>query len=122
MKIIEYRCFCIWLFYIFDEETSTQAFLLYTRYPKLCHSAPRGGYKKAINLRNGIVSHEFQIQEKNDVDYTAKIFQLIKPDELRTIAVNEKFWTQYLLPPQKITNSLKGLTELENLFLRLTIS
>ena len=110
------------LYFLTEEETSTQAFLLYTRYPKLCHSAPSwGAIKKAINLRNGIVSHEFQIQEKNDVDYTAKIFQLIKPDELRSIAVNEKFWTQYLLPPiEDITNSLKGLTELERIyFLRL---
>lgn len=98
-----------------DDGETTQAYLLYTKYPKLYPSSPSwGAIKRAINLRNQIVACEYSIHRKNDIEFTQKVFEKIQPFTLCTLQVNERFWKQYLLPPlETFTKNIKQLSILE---------
>lgn len=98
-----------------DDGETTQAYLLYTKYPKLYPSSPSWeAIKRAINLRNQIVSCEYSIHQMNDIEFTQKVFEKIQPATLCTLQVNERFWKQYLLPPiETFTKKVKQLGVLE---------
>ncbi len=97
---------------------ATQAYLLYTKYPKLYPSSPSwGAIKSAINLRNQIVAYEHSIHRENEVEFTQNVFKEIQPTTLCTLQVNEKFWKQYLLPPiEAFTKNIEQLSVLEKAY------
>ena len=108
--------------FISEEPKRTQAYLLYTKYPLLHPSSPSvGAIKRAINLRNQIVACEYHLHKENDISHTQKVFQLIRPENLKRQEVSERFWNQYLLPPiAGLKSNINSLIPLEkNYFYRL---
>lgn len=75
------------------------AFLLYSKYPKLYGMAPYWGLvKQAIDLRNQIVGLEYRIQYHNDPEYSKQILHTINADTLNTACKKDNFWQRYLRP------------------------
>ena len=92
-----------------------KAFLLYTRYPMLYPSRTSWAQvRRAINLRNLIVTEEYGVQLRNNISYTAERLSQLRPDVLKEKAVSDFFWKKYLLPSLSVfPDSMAQLTSLE---------
>lgn len=77
----------------------TRPYLLYSRYPLLYPARPSWALlRRVINVRNGIVANEHDVQQQNDPVYTADFFARITPEALNEHNLGGKLWSNYLLP------------------------
>jgi hypothetical protein len=72
--------------------------------------------KRAIALRNLIVTNEFRVQHDPTTAFTEQLFDRLCPDELneRHLPATNRLWSQYLRPPiARVGERLAQLTPLE---------
>lgn len=95
-----------------------RAYLFYTRYPLLYPARPSWAMvRRAINLRNRIVTNEYSIQLHNTTEYTAQKLQLINAETLNERGLQGRFWEQYLRPSIDVfAQRLTALSTLEQTY------
>lgn len=100
------------------DHRQVKAYLLYTRYPLLYPARSSWAMvRRAINLRNLIVSDEYGIQLRNSIDYTARKLKAITADSLNERGLNSRFWNVYLRPPiDRLGEKLDKLSPLEQAY------
>ncbi|MCL2649681.1 MAG: AAA domain-containing protein [Candidatus Azobacteroides sp.] len=100
------------------DDEKVRSYLCYSKYPLLSREAhSKEQLQKAIFLRNAIVALEFSIQKKNNIDYTRKILNHIKPEVLNTANLSGKFYENYLKPQiDKFRSMMMLLNPLEQAY------
>lgn len=95
-----------------------RSYLLYTRYPLLYPaSSSRAMVRRAINLRNQIVSDEYGVQLRNNIEYTFGKLLQIKAGNLNQKNLSGRFWEAYLCPSiGGFAEKLRALTPLERAY------
>ena len=95
-----------------------KAFLLYTRYPLLYPSRSSWAMvRRVINLRNRIVANEYSVQFRNNIHYTANLFEQINSDELNERSLSNPLWNRFLRPGiDRFAENLEALTQLERAY------
>ncbi len=93
-------------------------YLLYTCYPLLYPARSSWAMvRRAIDLRNRIVTNEYGIQLRNSVHYTAEKLQEISPETLNERKLTGVLWQKYLYPGiLKFGSDLTALSELERAY------
>lgn len=99
--------------------TRTRAFLLYSRYPALYNmTADWELVKKAIGLRNRIVTLMYHIQRKNSPAFTLQLLHAISPARLNLRNMGGPFWNDYLRKPiDTLSRQLSSLSQIEKEYL-----
>ncbi|MDD3036596.1 DEAD/DEAH box helicase [Bacteroides sp.] len=97
------------------DHRKVRAYLLYTRYPLLYPSRPSWAMvRRAVDLRNRIVAHEYGIQLRNSLEYTAQKLNEINSSNLNERKLSGRFWETYLRPSiDNFQSKLKTLSPLE---------
>lgn len=101
-----------------QQPDQVNSYLLYSKYPVLSkESHSRDQLQKAISLRNSIVALEYNIQQKNNEEYTHSILNKINVDNLNTSKLSGKFFENYLRPGiDKFEKMICSLNELEKAY------
>lgn len=98
-----------------EDHRNVHAYLFYTRYPLLYPARPSWAMvRRVMNVRNRIVEAEYAIQLHNDVSYTARRFEALRPEALNERGLHNVLWTRYLCPSiLSVTEKLAALSPLE---------
>ncbi|KAA6327148.1 hypothetical protein EZS27_023843, partial [termite gut metagenome] len=92
-----------------------KAYLFYTRYPLLYPARSSWAMvRRMINLRNRIVSDEYNVQQHNSIAYTARKLGEINSETLNERGLTNVLWTKFLsLSIDDFATKLKELTPIE---------
>ena len=94
------------------------SYLLYSKYPILSkeqHS--RQHLENVLFLRNKIVAQEYNIQYRNNIDYTNSVLKKITADNLNTANLHGRFFENYLRPQiNEIHQMIASLDKTERSF------
>ncbi|KAA6344371.1 RecBCD enzyme subunit RecD [termite gut metagenome] len=95
-----------------------KAYLFYTRYPLLYPARSSWTMvRKIINLRNCIVSDEYNVQRHNSIEYTTRKLSEINSETLNEKGLTNVLWTKYLFPPiDDFAKKLQALTPVEQAY------
>lgn len=78
---------------------NVKAYLLYTRYPKLCGSAPSWEIvRRTINARNRIVACEYQLNKNNSLEYASSIIGQINEQSINEYHTDSVLWKRFIAP------------------------
>lgn len=97
-----------------QDHKEVRPYLFYTRYPLLYPARTSWRMiQEAINLRNSIVSTEFNIQSENSIDYTASILQQITPENVNIKSLDGTLWKKFLSPQIALLSQLISQLSIE---------
>lgn len=89
-------------------------YLLYTRYPLLypAHSSWKK-VRQFINLRNQIVANEYEVQSRNDINFTAQVLSDITAKNLNGKKISGRYWELLRTDIDTFQRQLKILSPIE---------